>query len=74
MYAIDLLGFGGSAKPNIEYSMELWRDLVVDFMAEFVQQPAVVMGNSIGGLTALMVGDGAAVVAWCSAFKRVPLS
>lgn len=32
VYAIDLLGFGRSSKPQMQYSMELWRDLLVDFM------------------------------------------
>lgn len=32
VYAIDLLGFGRSSKPQMKYSMELWRDLLVDFM------------------------------------------
>ncbi|KAG2451648.1 hypothetical protein HYH02_003428 [Chlamydomonas schloesseri] len=55
VYAIDLLGFGGSSKPIIQYSMELWRDLLVDFMAEFMGgKPAVLVGNSIGGLACLM--------------------
>ncbi|GAX79117.1 hypothetical protein CEUSTIGMA_g6557.t1 [Chlamydomonas eustigma] len=54
VYAVDLLGFGASDKAVVEYSMELWRDQVLDFMKEFVQTPAVVVGNSIGGLTTLM--------------------
>ena len=37
-------------------SMELWRDLLVDFMAEFMGgKPAVLVGNSIGALACLMV-------------------
>lgn len=40
VYALDLLGQGESAKPVIDYSMELWRDQIVDFMSEFVQAPA----------------------------------
>ncbi len=31
------------------------RSQVLDFMKEFVQVPAVVVGNSMGGLTSLMV-------------------
>jgi len=59
VYAIDLLGFGGSQKPAIDYSMELWQDLVLDFWAEFVRQPAVWVGNSIGALLALMLSAAA---------------
>lgn len=35
VYAIDLLGFGASDKPDLgvgAYGLELWRDLCVDFM------------------------------------------
>jgi len=55
VYAIDLLGFGGSDKPPLDYSLELWESLLVDFWQEFVQAPAVWVGNSIGALLALMV-------------------
>ncbi len=55
VYAIDLLGFGASDKPPLAYSTELWRDQVLDFLAEFVDAPAVLVGNSIGSLVSLMV-------------------
>ncbi len=55
MYAIDLLGFGASDKPPLAYSTELWRDQVLDFLADFVDAPAVLVGNSIGSLVSLMV-------------------
>lgn len=55
MYALDLLGFGKSDKPVLAYNMELWRDQVADFLAEFVQEPVVLVGNSLGSLTCLMV-------------------
>ncbi len=59
VYAIDLLGFGGSQKPPIDYNMELWQDLVLDFWAEFIQEPALWVGNSIGALLALMLSAAA---------------
>ncbi|RFP62144.1 MAG: alpha/beta fold hydrolase [Limnothrix sp. CACIAM 69d] len=59
VYAIDLLGFGGSQKPPIDYSMELWQELVLDFWAEFIQEPALWVGNSIGALLALMLSAAA---------------
>jgi pimeloyl-ACP methyl ester carboxylesterase len=36
VYAVDLLGFGGSDKPReVEvFCLELWRDLLLDFMKE----------------------------------------
>ncbi len=55
VYALDLLGFGGSDKPDITYAMELWQDLVYDFWQALIRRPAVIMGNSIGGLLTLML-------------------
>jgi pimeloyl-ACP methyl ester carboxylesterase len=55
VYALDLLGFGGSAQPAIDYTLELWQDLLYDFWAEFIQTPTVFIGNSIGGLLTLMM-------------------
>ena len=56
VYAIDLLGFGRSDKPLLSYSTELWQDQVLDFLTEFVDGPAILVGNSIGSLISLMVG------------------
>ncbi|MBW4473475.1 MAG: alpha/beta fold hydrolase [Stenomitos rutilans HA7619-LM2] len=55
VFAIDLLGFGGSAKPALDYSLELWQDLLKDFWSAHIQQPTVFVGNSIGGLLCLMM-------------------
>jgi pimeloyl-ACP methyl ester carboxylesterase len=55
VFALDLLGFGGSAKAPIEYSMELWQELLRDFWQAQIQQPTVFVGNSIGGLLCLMM-------------------
>ncbi len=55
VYAIDLLGFGGSDKAAIDYSMELWEELVVDFWHEYINRPTVFVGNSIGALLSLML-------------------
>jgi pimeloyl-ACP methyl ester carboxylesterase len=55
VYAIDLLGFGGSDKAQIDYSMELWEELVVDFWHEYINAPTVFVGNSIGALLSLML-------------------
>lgn len=53
VYAIDLLGFGGSDKAPLEYSIELWAEQVVDFCQEFAQAPVTLVGNSIGSLVSL---------------------
>ncbi len=51
-YAIDLVGFGGSAKPTpgveIEYTFETWGRQIADFCREVVGTPAFLIGNSIG--------------------------
>ncbi|NER29071.1 MAG: alpha/beta fold hydrolase [Symploca sp. SIO1C4] len=51
-YALDLIGFGASAKPNpgieIEYTFETWGQQVADFCREVVGTPAFLVGNSIG--------------------------
>jgi pimeloyl-ACP methyl ester carboxylesterase len=55
VFAVDLLGFGGSDKPPLQYNIELWVDLLTDFCAAHIQQPAVFIGNSIGALIGLTV-------------------
>lgn len=61
VYAIDLIGFGLSSKPVIDYDSRLWREQCATFLREVVGcgeggKRAIVAGNSIGGYTALMVG------------------
>lgn len=58
VYAIDLLGFGWSEKAIIEYDALVWRDQVVDFLKEIVKEPAILVGNSLGGFTALVTAAG----------------
>lgn len=53
VYAIDLLGFGASEKPVLNYSIDLWAELVSDFASEIFDQPYVLVGNSIGSLVCL---------------------
>ncbi|MGM3305258.1 alpha/beta fold hydrolase [Anabaena sp. WFMT] len=55
VFAVDLLGFGGSDKAAIEYSMEVWVELLKDFWTAHIQEPAVFIGNSIGALLSLIV-------------------
>ena len=45
VYAIDLLGFGLSDKPIIEYSAELWRDQALAFIKEVVSSHALCLYN-----------------------------
>ncbi|KAH1260333.1 Pheophytinase, chloroplastic [Glycine max] len=58
VYALDLLGFGWSDKALINYDAMVWRDQVVDFVKEIVKEPAVLVGNSLGGFTALVAATG----------------
>lgn len=53
VFAIDLLGFGASAKPAWDYSLELWQEMLHDFWQEKIQAPTIFVGNSIGGLLSL---------------------
>jgi len=55
VWAIDLLGFGRSAKPELAYSGELWRDQLQDFIREVIGTEVVVAGNSLGGYISLCV-------------------
>ena len=55
VHAIDLLGFGQSDKAELEYAVEVWEALLQDYWREHIGQPAVFVGNSIGGLLALMM-------------------
>lgn len=55
VFALDLLGFGGSDKPPLNYTLDVWEQLLKDFWAAHIQEPAVFVGNSIGALLSLMV-------------------
>ena len=57
VHAIDLLGFGRSAKPSgLDYGGELWKDQVVAYVKERISRPTVIVGNSLGGYAALAAG------------------
>lgn len=55
VFALDLLGFGGSAKPHLDYTLELWQTQIKDFWQAHINEPTVFVGNSIGGLISLML-------------------
>lgn len=55
VWAIDLLGFGRSAKADLQYSGNLWRAQLHDFIEEVIGEPVVLAGNSLGGYAALCV-------------------
>ncbi|HIK04890.1 MAG TPA: alpha/beta fold hydrolase [Trichormus sp. M33_DOE_039] len=53
VYALDMLGFGGSEKAPANYSIELWVEQVYEFWQAFIRQPVVLVGNSNGSLVSL---------------------
>ena len=69
VYAIDLIGFGRSAKPmsrlrdepaaehTIRYGIDLWAQQVADFVVEQIGGPIQLAGNSIGGVVALAAAE-----------------
>ena len=57
VHAIDLLGFGRSAKPaELAYGGALWRDQLAAYVSERIGRPTVLVGNSLGGFSALAAG------------------
>lgn len=64
VFALDLLGFGGSDKPALDYTLDLWQELVKDFWQAHIQEPTVFVGNSIGALLSLtLVADNPEIAA-----------
>lgn len=57
VYAIDLLGYGRSAKPKLEYGGNLWCDQLYDFITQVIGQKAVLAGNSLGGYASLCLAS-----------------
>jgi pimeloyl-ACP methyl ester carboxylesterase len=56
IYALDLLGFGLSDKPDsdkVDYSADLWVKQVYDFLKYKKEEKAVICGHSLGGMVAL---------------------
>ncbi len=55
VYALDLLGFGATEKANAAYDAYVWARQIHEFWQTFIQQPAIMIGNSIGSLIALTI-------------------
>jgi pyruvate dehydrogenase E2 component (dihydrolipoyllysine-residue acetyltransferase) len=47
--AIDLPGFGGSAKPDVAYSLPILTERLSGFIDRWTQGPLVAVGHSMGG-------------------------
>lgn len=53
VYALDLLGFGGSQKAGTLLGAHLWAAQVHDFWQQWINQPMILVGHSLGALVAL---------------------
>ena len=51
--ALDLLGCGLSELPDLDYTPELFVELIVDALAEFCEGPAILVGSGSGGAFAV---------------------
>ncbi|KVF77126.1 DNA photolyase, N-terminal [Cynara cardunculus var. scolymus] len=49
VWAITLLGFGRSEKPNVIYTELMWAEILRDFIVDVVREPVHLVGNSFGG-------------------------
>ena len=47
VYALDLLGFGLSDHPSVNYDAEIYTDLLNDFIHEVVGKPAIVVAHGV---------------------------
>lgn len=55
VYGVDLLGFGGSRKVKVPYTVNLWVEQIHDFWQTFIGKPVVLVGNSIGSLVCMAI-------------------
>lgn len=53
VYAIDLLGFGLSDRPAIDYGTETYADLTGDFLKEVIGKPALVVAHGLSSAYAV---------------------
>jgi len=47
VYAVDLLGFGKSERPDVHYSGDMYVELVRDFLTEIVRAPTSIVASSL---------------------------
>ncbi|GAC1346049.1 MAG: alpha/beta fold hydrolase [Ktedonobacteraceae bacterium] len=55
VYAVDLLGFGLSDRPSIDYTAETFTDLISDFIREVIAKPTIVVAH--GATCAFVIVD-----------------
>ena len=47
VYVVDLLGFGLSDRPSIDYNAETFTDLISDFIKEVIARPTIVVAHGM---------------------------
>ena len=57
VYAIDLLGFGLSDKPDVAYSPSIYAQLIADFILDVIGRPADVAASSHGAAYAILAAE-----------------
>jgi pimeloyl-ACP methyl ester carboxylesterase len=57
--AIDLVGFGYTKPFSRSCAVQAQRDLVIDYLREHADAPALLVGNSMGGLISILVAEAA---------------
>lgn len=57
VFAIDIVGYGRTDKPEVDYTFEFMADFVLDFMKTMGIDKASLVGNSMGGGIAITVAS-----------------
>jgi pimeloyl-ACP methyl ester carboxylesterase len=55
VYAPDLLGYGRSDRPPLDYTADVYIELIRDLLRDVVQAPAIVVASSLSGAHAIQV-------------------
>lgn len=55
VYALDLMGYGLSDRPAIDYTPETYTDLIADFLKEVINRPTIVVAH--GETCAYVIAD-----------------
>eukprot|EP00181_Compsopogon_caeruleus_P005646 CAMPEP_0184690902 /NCGR_PEP_ID=MMETSP0312-20130426/31498_1 /TAXON_ID=31354 /ORGANISM="Compsopogon coeruleus, Strain SAG 36.94" /LENGTH=685 /DNA_ID=CAMNT_0027148475 /DNA_START=508 /DNA_END=2565 /DNA_ORIENTATION=+ len=53
VYALDMVGYGRSEKPQTQFTSLLWESNIRDFVEDVIGEPVLIAGNSIGGYVSL---------------------
>lgn len=54
VYTLDLIGFGNSDKPNMDYTAYLYSQLILDFITDVIKSPANIIANSMSAAFTVM--------------------